>query len=80
MQVFNNIKQYKTMRKSIEFYECEHGGDLENYLSDMRDCGATIISSYVDSEDEIGYVTYEVENSDDFIYKFINTEAYEFVN
>jgi len=70
------------MRKSIEFYECEHGGDLENYLSDMRDCGATIISSYVDSEDEIGYVTYEVDEDDmeDFIYKFINTEAYEFVN
>ena len=70
------------MRKSIEFYECEHGGDLENYLSDMRDCGATIISSYVDSEDEIGYVTYEVDedNLETFMDKFKDTEAYEFVN
>ena len=70
------------MRKSIEFYECEHGGDLENYLSDMRDCGATIISSYVDSEDEIGYVTYEVDedNLETFMDKFKDTEAYDFVN
>lgn len=70
------------MRKSIEFYECEHGGDLDNYLSDMRECGATIISSHVDYEDEIGYVIYEVDedNMEDFINKFIETESYEFAN
>jgi len=68
------------MKSTLEFYECEHSGDLDNYVSDMLDCGATILSSSVDTEDEIGYVRFEVDDIETFMFKFKDTEAYEFVN
>lgn len=67
------------MRKIvIEFYECEHYGDLDNYMDDIRTCGGSIESHTVDVDSEIG--TVECTVPDDFWRKFQTTYAYEFVN
>lgn len=66
--------------ESISFYECEHNGDMQNYISDMVSCGAKIINSVLDSDDETCTIYYSVEDKEDFIKKFIETDSYEFVN
>lgn len=67
------------MRKIVlEFYECEHYGDLENYMDDIRACGGTIESSSIDIDSEIGVV--ECTVPDDFERKFKTTNSYEFLN
>ncbi len=51
------------MRAELSFTECEHEGDLENYLGDLRESGAKIADSDINYEAEVGHVTIEVEVS-----------------
>ena len=37
---------------NIVFGECEHGGDLDNYASELSDCGAEVLESRMISEDD----------------------------
>ena len=39
-------------RWNIMFCECEHDGDLENYASTLRNCGAEVLGSRMVSEDD----------------------------
>ena len=64
----------------LSFYECEHYGDMQNYISDMVNCGAKIINSELDTDDETCTIIYSVEDQEEFIKKFIETDSYEFVN
>lgn len=68
--------------RTIEFYECEHTGDLQDYISDLVTCGARILTSSVDSESETGSVTIEVadDKKKDFMEKFRKTDACELSN
>ena len=44
------------------FSECEHGGDLDNYASALRNCGAEVLESRMVSEDdETGQVLVTVD-------------------
>ena len=66
------------MRKIIlNFYECEHHGDLENYVSDVTASGGVIESQEVDTVEEVG--TLEVSVPHDFWDRFKTTNAYEFL-
>ena len=64
----------------LSFYECEHNQDMQNYISDMVNCGAKIINSELDTDDETCMIIYSVEDQEEFIKKFIETDCYEFVN
>lgn len=66
------------MKTVLTFYECEHNGDLDNYISDIRDSGGHILQSKVDPEEEIGYVLFEHDLS--FWKKFKETESHAFIN
>jgi len=66
------------MKVNLEFHECEHNTDLENYLSDLRDAGADIISSNLDYEEETASVVIEVVAYGIFLNIFEDTDSYEF--
>ena len=61
----SGTKQTKTVR--LTFYECEHMGDLRNYVVDVASCGAQIVKSRVDSFVEEGYLEVEVADVAKFI-------------
>jgi hypothetical protein len=62
------------------FYECEHDGDLDNYIGDIVSSGGKIISSSVDSDEETGTVVFEVEDKPTFVEKFKQTNAWQFLD
>lgn len=64
----------------LEFYECEHDGDLNYYIGDITDCGGKYLSGRVDHDREIGWVTVEVKDKREFWNKFKQTDAYGFLN
>ncbi len=64
----------------LEFYECEHSGDLEMYIADVRNCGARIIKQSVDCDAELGYLTIEVRDEKEFWNEFKETDSYGFLN
>lgn len=64
----------------IEFYECEHQGDLDNYIEDILESGGEVITSEVNYDSEIGFVRIEVSNKQDFMEKFYQTDSYDFIN
>ena len=67
------------MRKIIlNFYECEHYGDLDNYASDVEASGGVIESREVDTEEEIG--TLECSVPQDFWDRFKTTSSYEMLD
>ena len=66
------------MKKIIlNFYECEHYEDRDNYVDDIKACGGLIDSREVDSVEEVG--TLECSVPMDFWMKFKTTDAYEFM-
>ena len=67
------------VKKTILFTECEHYGDLENYVSDLQRSGATIISQDL-IDDETGVVLIEVDEDyyERFTEHFSDTDSFEF--
>lgn len=65
------------MKKTLIFSECEHEGDLRNYEDDLRDSGATIISSECNYEAETGTIEIEIDDKDykSFVEKFNETDS-----
>ena len=39
------------VRFRIDFRECEHDGDLDNYIYDIKESGGTIINKEIDYDD-----------------------------
>jgi hypothetical protein len=68
------------VRSTISFYECEHQGDLNNILEDMRSCGAKIGYTRLDVDEETCTIEYEVEDMGEFAIQFKDTESYDFIN
>lgn len=64
----------------IYFVECEHEGDLNNYLHDIFDCGGIYVSSELNYDAEIAEVSIEVDNIPEFLKKYNETEASDFGN
>jgi hypothetical protein len=64
----------------VIFYECEHWGDLDNYISDLTCSGAEILSKDLDEEEESGIVYISVSNKKEFLEEFSKTDSFEFSN
>lgn len=67
------------MQFTINFYECEHNGDLDNYKDNVRESGGDILNSGLDYEAEIGWVKVQVDNIEDFKEKLSKTDAWDFI-
>jgi len=66
------------MKAVLYFSECEHNGDLDEYLSDIRNCGGKILDSKINYEAETAKV--EIEIDETFAEKFRNTRACGYSN
>jgi hypothetical protein len=66
------------VRIQISFDECEHPGDLDNYIQEVRDSGAIILSSMINYEAETGLVDVEIPDFERFLTEFEKTNAIEF--
>jgi hypothetical protein len=66
-------------QETLIFSECEHEGDLDNYLSDINKSGGRVLQSEINYDSEEATVVIEYEE-DDFLEKFINTNAFQFSN
>jgi len=64
----------------FNFIECEHEGDLEVYLADLRSSGATIKSTDINEDAETAEVSVEVpmDKVKEFGDKFKSTDSYQF--
>jgi len=79
VRIISITTKFKAMRLRITFTECEHNGDLENYADDVRNSGGTIVQSSVDTDAEEGTMIVEVNDKAEFVAKFKETDAYQFV-
>ena len=66
------------MKMILSFYECEHQGDLDNYIDDLEESGAEILSDSIDYDDETGIVKIYVADKDNFLQKFRQTDSFNF--
>ena len=68
------------LRIKIVFSECEHSGDLENYLEDIQKSGGRVICSSVGDEEEVGEVIVDIEDKGLFLAQFKTTDSFGFSN
>lgn len=62
----------------INFYECEHGGDLDKYINDLHACGASVVNCEPNYEAETAEVEISVDDKNVFFEKFFKTDACSF--
>lgn len=64
----------------LRFYECEHHGDLQTYLDDVREAGATVLDHHLDQDAEEAVVKLQVEDFDAFKSTFQKTSSANFAD
>ena len=68
------------MKTTLYFTECEHNGDLQNYIEDIQLSGGRIIDTDIDIHEETCSIKFEFDNKDEFLKNFMVTDSYEFSN
>ena len=66
-------------QETLIFSECEHEGDLDHYIDDITKSGGKVLMSKINYDTESAEVVVEYEE-DEFLEKFINTNAFQFSN
>ena len=66
------------MKAVLYFSECEHDGDLDEYISDIVNCGGKVLDREINYDAETAKV--EIEIDETFAEKFKQTNAFEFSN
>ena len=69
------------MKTIIDFYECEHGGDMDNYIDDLYESGAVIVSSQLNFDEETYKIVVDFEKEEKkekFLIKFKETDSFSF--
>lgn len=77
----HKAKTSRPARFTIFFSECEHRGDLDNYLADVVRAGGVVVSSQLEPEEdeyETGSAVVEAEDVRMFVDRLDETEAGEF--
>jgi hypothetical protein len=65
---------------NLRFYECEHGGDLNRYIEDLRQCGSTVKDSKLDADAEEAVVRVEVPDFNSFRTAWEQTESSDYAD
>ena len=68
------------MKFHLRFYECEHQGDLNTYLDDVRACGGQVLQSQLSEDDEEGVAQIQVTDFPAFKKAFQQTDAADFAD
>ena len=55
------------MKTTLYFTECEHNGDLQNYIEDIELSGGTILSYDIDIHEETGSINIDIKDKDEFL-------------
>ena len=76
----NKQNQNESITVDYEFFECEHGGDLDDIIYDIHKSGGFVISSDHDYEEETCVCTIKVDDLEAFKSQFATTQAYNFTN
>jgi len=63
----------------LVFGECEHDGDLEQYVSDINKSGGNCSSMSVNADEEVGFITVDAPSEVDFWMEFKKTTSYGFL-
>lgn len=68
--------------KTLRFYECEHQGDADSYAQDLAACGAQIVDTHVNYDEEVCTIKFTVPKSQwsEFQTKFKKTDAYGYLD
>jgi predicted enzyme related to lactoylglutathione lyase len=66
-------------RTTIYFSECEHNGDLDEYIEDIEKSGGKVIHAAINTEEETAMCQVDIID-DDFAERFKKTNAYDFSN
>lgn len=74
----NETENVNAKEMTVYFHECEHEGDLDNYITDLQNSGASVLSSSCDSDEETGVVKIRVKDFNSFLTKFKETDSYGF--
>jgi|GEM_PF-650501 len=64
----------------LRFYECEHHGDLNRYLEDLRSSGATVLDHRPDLEAEEAVVKIQVSDFPSFKTAFQKMDSADFTD
>jgi hypothetical protein len=65
---------------SLDFYECEHLEDADNYKNDIRKSGGLNIVAKLNYDAETCRIFFKVSNYNAFMKKFKKTDSYQFLN
>jgi hypothetical protein len=67
---------------TIQFYECEHDGDLDTYIEDLTNSGFSVSGATVNEDAEIGTCTIEAPEEEwaTCVAKFKETDSFGFLN
>jgi hypothetical protein len=68
------------MKFHLRFYECEHQGDLNAYLDDIRACGGQVLQSQLSEADEEGVAQIEVTDFPAFKAAWEQTDSADFAD
>lgn len=66
-------------RTTIYFTECEHNGDLDEYIDDITRSGGKVTDAKINIEEETAMVHVDIFD-DDFAERFRKTNAFDFSN
>lgn len=65
---------------TMRFFEAEHSGDVNRYIDVLRQCGATVLGSKLDTDAEEAVIRVEVPNFKAFRDAWEQTEDADFAD
>lgn len=68
------------MQIKLRFCECEHYGDMDEYVDYITECGGEVKRTELNTDTEECIITVEVKNKDRFIERLKKTEVFGFCN
>lgn len=67
------------MRMELIFSECEHHGDMDNYMSDVIESGGKILKQELNTEEETCKLEVVVSDSRIFLERMSKTDSNDFI-
>jgi len=63
------------MKINVQFTECEHEGDLSNYIDDINASGGEVLQQVFNYNEETADLVISVDDMEDFTFRYRKTES-----